>query len=341
MVELTSGTSSSQPTTSDNQTGMDRRQALWQVASAIGGAVGALTLPRSTFGQEPATTGDIYKLRDVERVYEIWRNQSKSTHLPPLEVLRDAVMTCREAACSIFLMRGPILSAIHSGFVVSIPEEHQTPSTRGKIYVVTCDHARLDHGGTKPIIQLPNGTNITPQSEIVAKGGQKGIPVKDLRIYECAASAFAGVKALDIRPIAVHPPQNAPVMTYEPLNLKARQIIDERRQTVVLERQPQSKPVVEKFILTHVSHPSDFPFDPSYPESSGFNTAGQLKVGGSGSPVILFTEDEFFVAGHQVSYGDRHDLESEERIDGEIDNDGNVVHINNAIKLLHERGRWK
>jgi hypothetical protein len=182
MAEIKTGSSFPMSNGHGNETGMDRRQALWHLASGIGCAIGALTLPRDTFGQEPTAGADIYKLRDVERVYEIWRNQSNATHLPPLEVFRDAVMTCREAACSIFLMKGPNLSACHSGFVVSIPEEHQTTSTRGKIYVVTCDHARLDHGGTKAIIQLPNGTNITPQSEIVAKGGQRGIPVKDLRI---------------------------------------------------------------------------------------------------------------------------------------------------------------
>jgi hypothetical protein len=130
-------------------------------------------------------------------------------------------------------------------------------------------------------------------------------------------------------------------MTYEPLNLRAVQVVDEKQGTVLLDKAMQRQRVLEKFVLTHVSNPVGFPLDPTYPETSGFSTAGQLKVGGSGSPVILFGENDFAVAGHQVSYGHNHDTDSEDRIDGEIDNDGHVVHINNAINLLQERGRWK
>jgi hypothetical protein len=311
------------------------------MASGLASVFGALMAPRDARADEPQSSALNYKLRNIERVYELWKGQSKSNQIPPLEVFREAVTVCRESVCSIYLMKGPRLSASHSGFLVAIPEEFQTINSRGKVYVVTCDHARLEHAGTRPIIQLPNGRNIQPQLELVAKSGKGGIPLKDLRIYECLASSFEGVRALPLGLIEEAPPQDAPVMTYEPLNLRATQVIDEQRQTVVLDAKMQREPVIEKFILTHVSHPFGLPYDVSYPESTGFNTAGQLKTGGSGSPVILFTEKGFVVAGHQVSYGHSHSAESEDKIDGEIDNDGNVVHINNAISLLQERGRWK
>lgn len=320
---------------------MSRRQALTHMASGLGCVFSALMAPRDVQAGEPERAAVNYKLRDIQRVYDLWKNQTKSNDLPPLEVFREAVWACRESACSIFLMKGPRLSASHSGFLVTIPEESQTSNSRGKVYVVTCDHARLEHAGTRPIIQLPDGRNIQPQLELVAKAGAGGIPLKDLRIYECLASSFAGTRALPLGLIEESPPQDAPVMTYEPLNLRATQMIDEQRQTVVLDAKMQREPILEKFILTRVSHPFGLPYDVSYPESTGFNTAGQLKTGGSGSPVILFREESFVVAGHQVSYGHSHDTESEDGIDGEIDNDGNVVHINNAISLLREKGRWK
>ena len=320
---------------------MSRRQALGQLASGLACAFGALTTPREVRADEPEGSAVNYKLRDIVRVYELWKNQSKSNQLPPLEVFREAVTVCRGAACSIFLMKGSRLSASHSGFLVTVPEEFQTASSRGRLYIVTCDHARIVHADARPIIQLPNGKNIQPQSELLTKLGERGIPLKDLRIYECLADSFDGTRPLTLKGIDASPPQDAPVMTYEPLNLRASQIIDEQRQTVVLNANAQSGQILEKFILTRVSHPFGFPYDSSYPESSGFNTAGQLKVGGSGSPVILFSEKDFAVAGHQVSYGHSHDTESEDRIDGEIDHDGNVVHINNAINLLREKGRWK
>ncbi len=319
---------------------MSRREAIGRIMSGVL-TYEALQFPRDVNAGEPEVTSELYRLRDLEVLYERWKTQKTSTHIPPLEVFRAAVMTCREAACAIFLMKGPTVSASHSGFIISIPEEHQTQNSRDKIYVVTCDHARLDHRDTRPIIQLSNGTTITPEIEIVAQFGARGLPVKDLRIYECLKIPVPGVRGLPLRPIEVRPPQDAPAMTYEPLNLRARQMVDERRQTVVLQRQLQSDRVAERFILTSVSHPSEFRFDPSYPENWGFNTAGHLKVGGSGSPVILFTERDFSVAGHQVSYGERQNHDGEDRIDGEVNYDANVVHINNAINLLHERGRWK
>lgn len=320
---------------------MSRRQALGQMASGLACVFGALMAPRDVRAEEPQNSVVTYQLRDLQRVYELWKSQSKSNHLPPIEVFRDAVTTCRDAACSIFLMKGPRLSASHSGFLATVPEESQTASSRGKLYVVTCDHARIDHAGARPIIQLASGKNIQPQLELVAKLGERGIPLKDLRIYECLASSFEGVSPLPLRPIDAPPPQDAPVMTYEPLNLRATQIIDQQRQTVVLDAKTQSEPILEKFILTRVTQPLGLPYDSSYPENTGFNTAGQLKTGGSGSPVILFREKDFAVAGLQVSYGHRHDTEREDRIDGEIDNDGHVVHIDNAINLLREKGRWK
>lgn len=311
------------------------------MASGLGCVFGALMAPRDVQAGEPERAAVNYKLRDLQRVYELWKSQSTSNHLPPIEVFREAVTACRDAACSILLMKGPRLSASHSGFLVTVPEESQTASSRGKLYVVTCDHARIDHAGARPIIQLASGKNIQPQLELVAKLGERGIPLKDLRIYECLASSFEGVSPLPLRPIDAPPPQDAPVMTYEPLNLRATQIIDEQRQTVVLDAKTQSEPILEKFILTRVTQPLGLPYDSSYPENTGFNTAGQLKTGGSGSPVILFREKDFAVAGLQVSYGHRHDTEREDRIDGEIDNDGHVVHIDNAINLLREKGRWK
>ena len=341
MLAATTRTLLPTPADERNALEMSRRQALGQLASGLGCAFGMPAVLRDVRADEPQSSAVNYKLRDIERVYELWKSQSKSNDLPPLEVFREAVTVCRDAACSIFLMKGSRMSASHSGFLVTVPEEFQTASSRGKLYVVTCDHARIDHAGARPIIQLSSGKNIQPQVELVAKLGQRGIPLKDLRIYECLASSFEGMQPLPLKSIDVSPPQDAPVMTYEPLNLRATQIVDEQRQTVVLDAASQSKPILEKFILTRVSNPLGFPYDSTYPETSGFNTAGQLKVGGSGSPVILFTKKDFAVAGHQVSYGHSHDTESEERIDGEIDNDGNVVHINNAINLLREKGRWK
>lgn len=329
------------PAENSSLTSIGRRQALGQMTLGVMSVFGALGIPRVARADDPVRSSDIYKLRDVDRVYELWARQSKSTHIPPLEVFRDAVTQCRGAACAIFLMRGPRVSASHSGFIVAIPEEHQTAISRGKVYVVTCDHARIEHAGTRPIVQLADGKNIQPQAELVTKTGAKGIPVKDLRIYEFAAGSFEGIGGLRLTSIDSALPASAPVMTYEPLNLRAAQVVDPQNGLVVLDKALQKQPVLEKFILTHVSHPSGFPYDPTYPETSGFRTAGQLKTGGSGSPVILFGENGFTVAGHQVSYGPGHDVDSEDRIDGEIDNDGHVVHINNAINLLQERGRWK
>jgi hypothetical protein len=329
------------PANTSSTEDMTRRQALSHLAAGLSCVFGALAVPRGAHADEPQDMMSCYALRNVERTYELWASQSKSTHLPPLEVFREALSVCRESACSIFLMQENWLSACHSGLVVNIPKEHQTASSRGKLYVVTCDHARLNHAGTRPIVQLPNGKNIQPLSELVVRAGKRGIPLKDLRIYECHANAFDGVRTVPLKSIDAELPLHAPVMTYEPLNLRARQIVDEQKQAPLLEPGMQSKKVLEKFILTHISHPTGFPHDPSYPESSGFNTAGQLKVGGSGSPVIVFTEKDFALAGHQVSYGHSHDTESEERIDGEIDHDGNVVHIGHAIQLLQEKGRWR
>ncbi len=321
---------------------MNRRQALGQLAVGLGSMMAALSLPQEARADELVQPTGPYKLRDIEATYQLWRAQNKATHLPSLEVFREALSVCRQAACSIFLMKGTNLVASHSAFVMAIPDEVQTVPSRGKLYVVTCDHARLEHAGARPIIQLSNGQTVHPELELVARSGAKGIPVKDLRIYECRATAFKDTQPLPFTEIDDKViSQDAPVMTYEPLNLRASQVIDVARRTVTLDQEGSKKPVLEKLVLSHITGPQAFPHDANYPESSGFSTAGMLRVGGSGSPVIIFSKNDFKVAGHQVSYGNPGLAESEHQIDGEIDNDGHVVHIGHAMQLLREKGRWK
>lgn len=306
--------------------------------TTLGTSLATLSLPlRETHGAE-SMRDTPYELRDIKEVYALWSSNNHANYLPSFEVFERSVQVARQAACSIFLMKGSELAAMHSAFVVSVPEEHQTEKSRGRAYVVTCDHARLQFAGTKPIVQLANGQNLTPRAELVTKQGAKGLPSKDLRVYEVDAKAVTGIEPFALRGIDSRPPQQAPVMTYEPLNLRAPQIVDDGRPVLEPSR---GKRTLEKFVLTHITDPVGFPYDASYPQSSGFATAGQLRVGGSGSPVILFTETDFYVAGHQVSYGIKDDPDRALWFDGEINQDGHVVHINNAIKLLRDEGRWR
>lgn len=315
------------------------RRDFLKTLTGASGALCALSLPSvRAVGAEVVGAG-AYQLRDLNGVYQAWSEYNQAAYLPSYNVFEEAVTVCRKAACTIFLMKAGEMVAMHSGFVVSIPAEHETPQSKGRTYVVTCDHARLQFAGSSPIIQLSDGTNVRPKEELVTKRGVKGLPTKDLRVYECVASGVSEETKLSLRGIDVRPPQDAPVMTYEPLNLRTAQ--------AVVDGQPRLEPSVagstrEQFVLTHIIKPGGFPYDSSYPQSSGFVTAGQLRVGGSGSPVVLFDREEgFTVAGHQVSYGVYVDEERRTWFDGEINQDGHVVHINNTVKLLRDEGRWK
>lgn len=305
------------------------------IASA---SLAALSLPMREARAVDGMKDTPYELRDLKGVYALWSSNNQAAYLPSFEVFEQSVQVARQAACSIFLMKRGEFVAMHSAFVVSVPEERQTEKSRGRAYVVTCDHARLQFAGAKPVVQLASGQNLTPRAELVTKKSVKGFPSKDLRVYEIDAAAVSDIEPLTLRGIDSRPPQYAPVMTYEPLNLRTPQIVDGGRPVMEPSR---GERVIEKFVLTHITDPVGFPYDSTYPQSSGFATAGQLRVGGSGSPVLLFTEGDFFVAGHQVSYGIKEDPNRALWFDGEINQDGHVVHINNTIKLLRDEGRWR
>jgi hypothetical protein len=101
-----------------------------------------------------------------------------------------------------------------------------------------------------------------------------------------------------------------------------------------------SAPVQEKFVLTYVSageHRAKS-FE-TFSQNRGFQTGGQLFSGGSGSPVLVYLDGEFRVAGHQVSYSP--EPPSDDFVNGELRCDGFAIHVNGLIELLKQKDCWK
>lgn len=316
---------------------LERRAVLGSVAALFSSVV----LPPVAQAGEPRSYESVMQLRDLKKSYELWQREISPDTLPPFPLFERAIQVCRSAACGIHHVTGQQQTGSHSGFLVSIPNEHATARSRGKVYVVTCDHARAFDGRSSSVnIILSNGSTIHPTQEFTEPKQGSGFPSKDLRILECSLRDAAGLTGLPLRLISEPVAAKAPVVIYEPIGSRVLTQLDPTTRMVRPAIFAEDKPRLEKFVLTYVTDPSGpRQKDPNYPANTGFMTAGQLYSGGSGSPAVVFDNESFTVGGYQVGYIPVPD--TGERVDGELQCDGHVVHANNIISLLRSHGAWR
>jgi hypothetical protein len=316
-----------------------RREAL----TAGFGLLGSLVLPRlELFAREdsPSQIKDdlnkLYGLRDPEEAYKAFKELNKNpVSFPSFEQFKEALSVCREAACTIYLLKNDRIASCTSGFLIDMPKERLGVAAYNKRYIVTCDHMRLDNYDGLAQISFPDGTIVKPERQFVEKLGANGIPVKDLRVYECSDSTLKGKKGLPCRRLEDEISVDSFALTYQPLNLRVDTSFSTGASGSIVVRDNKSNKVyLETFKVSKVTNTAAWEKqqDPHYPENSGFRLDGYLNKGGSGAPAVLFTKDGYCVAGLQVSYVP--ELESEATYTLEIRNDARIVHINNVLDLL-------
>ncbi len=303
----------------------------------------------SLVAQEPQPEKDQLVFRDLKKAYEIWqKEQPQVSKFPVFEKFEEAISICRQAVCSIYIINNNQIQAIHSGFLVEIPDQNKTNSSNNKRYVVTCDHARVGEHHGYSIIVFPNGLNVTPFRQIVEEYGTNNFPKKDLRIFECNNTGkLNAIKGIPIQLLSEVLPINLPALTYQPLNLKKQATYSSSTKEISPISGINDEQIREKFILTRIIDPIGYDKNHSgnkrpdtyYPLNSGYLTAGQLNVGGSGSPNIIFDGDKFYLGGYQVSFVPEE--ENYESYDGEIRNDARIIHVNNVLSLLKTQGLFK
>ncbi len=316
---------------------LDRRAALGSVAAVFS----SLVLPPVVRSQDRRSYESAMQPRDLGRSYELWQRDVSADTLPPLKTFEQAIDTCRSSACGIHHVISGVQTGSHSGFLVSIPNEHMTARSRGMAYIVTCDHNRaFDERRSTIHIILSNGSTIHPSQELTEVIGKNGFPTKDLRVLEVNVSDVNGLKGLPLRSVTEPVRAGTPVVIYEPIGSRVSTHLDPSSGKVRPILFADDKPRLEKFVLTYVTDPAGpRQRDPNYPANTGLMTAGQLYSGGSGSPAVVFDKDTFSVGGYQVGYIPTTD--TGESVNGELQCDGHVVHANNIISLLKRHGAWK
>ncbi len=302
-----------------------RRDFLTKTASAISAVFAGLQLPSRALGEAVAESR-LFRHRNLEDSHRLWSEQAEVQGIPPLNTFKAAVELCREATCVVAFVRDGVVRATHSAFVVSIPSRLQ------KRYVVTCDHARLETNLGTVRLFLSNFENAVVLRELVFPFKNGRNPSVDLRILECEPKAFAGIRGLPLSDLSEQIPTNAAMMIYEPPTVRIPMMLDPSTGLIAPYRDTSMDVRLERLVLTRHAAETPFSEDSAYADNTGFRTAGQLPVGGSGSPVLLFDQNGFRVAGHQVSYGSRK--VDELCVDGELDFDGVAVHVRHALKLL-------
>ncbi len=330
-----------------NAPALSRRAFLSSTVGAVAGFE-LLTAPRHSIAQEGSGHLAIYDLKDLAELYRDWsRVRAHDQALPSYAVFEDAVVTCRDAVCAVYVFpqEGGIVS--HCGFVVEIPEEHRSDSSRDRLFIVTCDHASRMRRGIGHEIVLANGRSIRPKQELSPPlDPQTKHPNNDLRILVCDREEFEGTRRFSLQRVD-GVTGGAPAVTYEALPLRARISRVSNHSNIILSQNGAPGSVPERFINTEITEPDWRPSEEAlatrYVELSGFNTAGHLDPGGSGSPVIIFSKTGFSVAGYQVSFGPRsRENPPKNKIDtGKRETRGHAAHINHAIELLRGAKYWR
>lgn len=298
------------------------------------------------FADEPekasAPAGDavLYRFKDLKRCHDLWSKQTPITQPPPYQEFEKAIALCRQATCVVTYMNNDFPCAVHSGYLVAIPERHQTDLSRGKRYVATCDHGRAGNQGRQMSVFLRNGETVRPRQELILRVQTNGSPVQDLKVLECDSGQFSNLPSLVIGEIAQTLPANAPAITYEPLDCRVPLTNGPRSGSLERYFKPGDSQRPETFILTHIaSGMQQAASHEEYSENKGFTTGGQLFSGGSGSPVVVWMNGQFCLAGHQVSYSP--EPPSDDFINGELRCNGFAVHINGVVEALKQSGRWR
>lgn len=236
---------------------------------------------RSAIGQQ------LNKEKILKRVqFSKWPSQPDLKNHPSPEQVQEALELCRKSCTTIDIRNegNHPVGTLH-GYVLALDEKRVTEKAQGKRYIVTCKHGEeMIKGRMVPVLSNLQDARVIRSIDY---------PGSDLLILECDGSGMEEIKGMPAAKTSFS--VNQPAIIYQSSTHRTGIAQD----GTIVERETKND---ERLILTHFSSDIQKSDNKRFTRQISFTTAGGLRVGGSGSPVLKWENGRAVIIGHQSEH---------------------------------------
>lgn len=231
-----------------------------------------------------AIAQELNKGRTVQ--FTKWPSQPDLKNHPSPEQVQEALEMCRQSCVTIDIRneRNQPVGSLH-GYVLALDPNRVTPKANGKRYIVTCKHGEeMIRGRMVPVLSNLQDARVTRPIDY---------PGSDLLILECDSNGMENIAGMPTAKTSFNMSQ--PAIIYQSSTHRTGVAQD----GTIVEREKKND---ERLILTHFSSDIQRSDNQRFSRQISFTTAGGLRVGGSGSPVLKWENGNAVVIGHQSEH---------------------------------------